>query len=158
MLALFSLLLVLTCGQTVLSDTSFRDDTASIIGNKDSSFEVVRSITANSHENTETKFLETIKNIESANDVLAKLILSEKGMPGIGAAPVGAKASAPARSFRYEPTWDSLDARPLPKWFDDVKVGIFIHWGVFSVPSYQSEWFWKGLGEYLYKLYLFYST
>lgn len=158
MLALFSLLLVLTCGQTVLSDTSFRDDTASIIGNKDSSFEVVRSITANSHENTETKFLETIKNIESANDVLAKLILSEKGMPGIGAAPVGAKVSAPARSFRYEPTWDSLDARPLPKWFDDVKVGIFIHWGVFSVPSYQSEWFWKGLGEYLYKLYLFYST
>lgn len=28
----------------------------------------------------------------------------------------------------YQPTWDSLDTRPLPKWYDDVKVGIFIHW------------------------------
>lgn len=43
---------------------------------------------------------------------------------------------------RYEPTWDSLDKRPLPKWYDDAKFGIFIHWGVFSVPSFGSEWFW----------------
>lgn len=49
---------------------------------------------------------------------------------------------------RYEPTWESLDARPLPNWYDEAKLGIFIHWGVFSVPSYSSEWFWwnwKGL-------------
>lgn len=43
---------------------------------------------------------------------------------------------------KYEPTWESLDARPIPDWFDDVKFGIFIHWGVFSVPSFGSEWFW----------------
>ncbi|XP_061480014.1 plasma alpha-L-fucosidase isoform X1 [Rhineura floridana] len=43
---------------------------------------------------------------------------------------------------RYEPTWESLDSRPLPAWFDEVKFGIFIHWGVFSVPSFGSEWFW----------------
>ncbi|XP_072265115.1 plasma alpha-L-fucosidase [Pyxicephalus adspersus] len=42
----------------------------------------------------------------------------------------------------YEPTWESLDSRPIPEWFDDVKFGIFIHWGVFSVPSFGSEWFW----------------
>ncbi|XP_053316239.1 plasma alpha-L-fucosidase [Spea bombifrons] len=42
----------------------------------------------------------------------------------------------------YEPTWESLDSRPMPEWFDDVKFGIFIHWGVFSVPSFGSEWFW----------------
>ena len=42
----------------------------------------------------------------------------------------------------YQPTWESLDARPLPQWFDQSKIGIFIHWGVFSVPSYDSEWFW----------------
>lgn len=42
----------------------------------------------------------------------------------------------------YEPTWESLDTRPLPKWYDDVKVGIFIHWGVYSVPTFGSEWFW----------------
>lgn len=43
---------------------------------------------------------------------------------------------------RYEPTWASLDARPLPTWFDEAKFGIFIHWGVFAVPSFGSEWFW----------------
>lgn len=43
---------------------------------------------------------------------------------------------------KYEPNWKSLDSRPLPSWYDDAKIGIFIHWGVFSVPSYGSEWFW----------------
>ncbi|XP_043940761.1 tissue alpha-L-fucosidase-like [Protopterus annectens] len=46
------------------------------------------------------------------------------------------------RVKRYTPDWESLDARPLPAWFDEVKFGIFIHWGVFSVPSFNSEWFW----------------
>lgn len=44
---------------------------------------------------------------------------------------------------RYEPTWKSLDTRPAPKWYDEAKFGIFIHWGVFSVPSYVDEWFWN---------------
>ncbi|XP_071549963.1 alpha-L-fucosidase-like [Panulirus ornatus] len=44
---------------------------------------------------------------------------------------------------RYEPTWSSLDTRPLPEWYDGAKIGIFLHWGVFSVPSYGSEWFWE---------------
>lgn len=43
---------------------------------------------------------------------------------------------------RYDPTWASLDTRPLPEWYDEAKLGIFIHWGVFSVPSYNNEWFW----------------
>ncbi|KAG7155956.1 alpha-L-fucosidase-like [Homarus americanus] len=43
---------------------------------------------------------------------------------------------------RYDPTWDSLDTRPLPSWYDGAKIGIFLHWGVFSVPSFGSEWFW----------------
>jgi len=42
----------------------------------------------------------------------------------------------------YTADWKSLDSRPLPSWYDDAKLGIFIHWGVFSVPSYSSEWFW----------------
>lgn len=44
---------------------------------------------------------------------------------------------------QYTPTWNSLDSRPLPQWYDDAKIGIFIHWGVFSVPSFGSEWFWN---------------
>jgi len=44
---------------------------------------------------------------------------------------------------KYVPTWSSLDSRPLPSWYDVAKFGIFIHWGVFSVPSFGSEWFWN---------------
>lgn len=42
----------------------------------------------------------------------------------------------------YQATWESLDSRPLPLWYDKAKVGIFIHFGVYSVPSFKSEWFW----------------
>ena len=42
----------------------------------------------------------------------------------------------------FTPDWGSLDSRQLPEWYEDAKFGIFIHWGVFSVPSFGSEWFW----------------
>ena len=45
-------------------------------------------------------------------------------------------------SAQYQPNWESLDKRPLPSWYDQAKFGIFIHWGVYSVPSYGNEWFW----------------
>ncbi|RZF45675.1 hypothetical protein LSTR_LSTR010398 [Laodelphax striatellus] len=44
---------------------------------------------------------------------------------------------------KYDPNWDSLDSRPIPTWYEDAKVGIFIHWGVYAVPSFATEWFWK---------------
>ena len=43
---------------------------------------------------------------------------------------------------KYLPTWEYLDKRELPNWYDEAKIGIFISWGVFSVPAYKSEWFW----------------
>ncbi|CAF1299589.1 unnamed protein product [Adineta steineri] len=43
---------------------------------------------------------------------------------------------------RYTPNWESLDTRPLPKWYDESKIGIFIHWGLYSVPAMSSEWMW----------------
>lgn len=47
-----------------------------------------------------------------------------------------------SQAVRYTPDWKSLDSRPLPKWYDEGKIGIFLHWGVFSVPSFGNEWFW----------------
>lgn len=38
--------------------------------------------------------------------------------------------------MRYEPTLKSVNAHPIPKWYDDAKFGIFIHWGLFSVPAW----------------------
>ena len=58
-------------------------------------------------------------------------------------------------SKKFQPTWDSLDKRPLPSWYDEAKFGIFIHWGVFSVPSFESEWFWfnwKGISVFLLEI------
>jgi hypothetical protein len=46
----------------------------------------------------------------------------------------------PFTEQQYTPDWASIDSRPLPAWYDESKIGIFIHWGVFSVPSIESEW------------------
>ncbi|MEO6455336.1 MAG: alpha-L-fucosidase [Ginsengibacter sp.] len=42
---------------------------------------------------------------------------------------------------QYRATWESLDKYQIPDWFRDVKFGIFIHWGVYSVPAFESEWY-----------------
>jgi len=36
----------------------------------------------------------------------------------------------------YEPTIESLSRHPLPQWYDDAKLGIFIHYGLYSVPGW----------------------
>lgn len=41
-----------------------------------------------------------------------------------------------------EPTWKSLDSRPIPPWYDEAKFGIMLHFGVYSA-TIGSEWFWK---------------
>ena len=51
---------------------------------------------------------------------------------------------------QYKATWESLDTRPAPEWYTHAKFGIFIHWGVYSVPAYSkkgdyAEWYQNGL-------------
>lgn len=53
-----------------------------------------------------------------------------------------------AQTKRYESKWEALDQRPTPAWFIDAKFGVFIHWGVYSVPAYgqvgeYAEWYWN---------------
>ncbi len=60
----------------------------------------------------------------------------------------------------YTSDWNSIDSRATPNWFEDAKFGIFIHWGLFSVPAYSptvrdgvgvydryAEWYWRKLME-----------
>jgi alpha-L-fucosidase len=42
---------------------------------------------------------------------------------------------------RFQPTWESLKQYQCPEWFRDAKFGIFIHWGVYSVPGFSNEWY-----------------
>lgn len=41
----------------------------------------------------------------------------------------------------YKDTWESLSRHPIPQWYQDAKLGIFIHWGIYSVPAYGNEWY-----------------
>ncbi|MBU6400498.1 MAG: alpha-L-fucosidase [Verrucomicrobia bacterium] len=41
----------------------------------------------------------------------------------------------------FEPNWPSLERHAVPEWYLDAKFGIFIHWGVYSVPAFGSEWY-----------------
>jgi alpha-L-fucosidase len=41
--------------------------------------------------------------------------------------------------FRAE--WQSLQKYDVPDWYRDAKFGIFIHWGVYSVPAFGDEWY-----------------
>jgi alpha-L-fucosidase len=59
-----------------------------------------------------------------------------------------------AAAQTYQPTWESIDRRPTPAWFQEARFGIFIHWGVYSVPAYApvipgklayAEWYWNAL-------------
>ena len=47
----------------------------------------------------------------------------------------------PKNFNRYEPTWDSLSTYQVPDWYLDAKFGIFIHWGLYSVPAFGNEWY-----------------
>lgn len=46
----------------------------------------------------------------------------------------------------FEPTWESVKTHTLPDWYDDCKLGIFIHWGLYSVPAW-AEVTWELGGE-----------
>lgn len=53
---------------------------------------------------------------------------------------------------KYQANWESLESRKNPQWFQDAKFGIFIHWGLYSVPGYSNkgtyaEWYWNALME-----------
>jgi alpha-L-fucosidase len=41
----------------------------------------------------------------------------------------------------FRPDWESLKKYEVPDWYKDAKFGIFIHWGVYSVPAFGNEWY-----------------
>ncbi len=45
----------------------------------------------------------------------------------------------------YKDTWESLSAFSLPDWFPGAKLGIFMHWGLYSVPANSNEWYSRNM-------------
>ena len=65
----------------------------------------------------------------------------------------------------YTAHWSSLDRRPTPQWWLDAKFGIFIHWGMYSVPGFSAkgsyaEWYQNALTNNSYngKIQAFHKT
>ncbi len=51
------------------------------------------------------------------------------------------EADRQANDGPYRADWESLQKYQQPQWYKDAKFGIFIHWGVYSVPGFGSEWY-----------------
>lgn len=45
----------------------------------------------------------------------------------------------------YKDNWASLNAYQVPRWYKNAKFGIFIHWGIYSVPAFGSEWYSRNM-------------
>ena len=57
----------------------------------------------------------------------------------------------------FRADWESLQKYETPEWYKDAKFGIFIHWGLYSVPAFGNEWYprnmyTEGSGEYKHHL------
>ncbi|WP_425492533.1 alpha-L-fucosidase [Dyella jiangningensis] len=46
-----------------------------------------------------------------------------------------------------QPDWQTLTAYRTPDWYRDAKFGIFVHWGVYSVPAFKGEWYPRHMYE-----------
>jgi len=63
---------------------------------------------------------------------------------------VAAQEQPAATEAAYDGSWESLQKMPVPAWFDDGKIGIFIHWGPYSVIGYRRGG--SGYSEHVPKL------
>ncbi|HXX22262.1 MAG TPA: alpha-L-fucosidase [Terriglobia bacterium] len=71
--------------------------------------------------------------------------------------PLALTMASQAQAQNYAANWESIDKRPTPAWFDEAKFGIFIHWGVYSVPAFAdphskigetyAEWYWNHMQD-----------
>jgi alpha-L-fucosidase len=78
----------------------------------------------------------------------AALLMSRsmRGLLGQTGASAGSRdayaAPKPMAAGPFAPTWESLrDLYQVPAWFSDAKFGIFIHWGLYSIPAHGNEWY-----------------
>jgi alpha-L-fucosidase len=45
----------------------------------------------------------------------------------------------------FQDNWESLTNFQIPNWFTKAKFGIFVHWGLFSVPAFNNEWYSRNM-------------
>ena len=69
-------------------------------------------------------------------------LLAAAGITGAATVLKVGRALAISGPTSYTASWSSVDQHPpAPEWFQDAKFGIYYHWGVFSVPAFNNEWY-----------------
>jgi alpha-L-fucosidase len=95
---------------------------------------------------TRRRFLAETSLVTAASTLLPRGLHAAPG--GQTGAPVGAPDAyakpRPPADGPFKPTWASIrDNWHTPGWFNPAKFGIFIHWGLYSIPARINEWFIK---------------
>jgi len=95
---------------------------------------------------------------EAALAALIMLAMANSGKPAEKSIEATVKqVQALATRGPYQPNWTSLQRYKVPQWYMDAKFGIFIHWGVYSVPAFSNEWYPRDMylvGSPVYKHHL----
>ena len=77
---------------------------------------------------------------EAGNDPTGFDMAPETRLDVVQAAVDAIPVTLPAGPFK--PTWTSLEKHyAVPSWFYEARLGIFLHWGIYTVPAYHNEWY-----------------
>ena len=99
-----------------------------------------------------TPFQISRRTLLKAASAAAPVAALQSWLPATLHAQTGAPAGAPDAYAHAKPdlagpvqsTWQSIrDFYTVPRWFNQAKVGIFIHWGLYAVPAHKNEWYAK---------------
>jgi len=67
------------------------------------------------------------------------------GISGYGQQPVDS-------SKGYSPNYASLLHYTAPEWYEDAKLGFWVHWGIYSVPAYSGDHAAEWYGRWMYSM------
>ena len=74
------------------------------------------------------------------SSTLPREMFAQTGAPA--GSPDAYATPKPLPAGPFAPTWESLrDHYRVPEWFNQAKFGIFIHWGLYSIPARINEWY-----------------
>ncbi len=82
---------------------------------------------------------------------MKKNLMSLTGVIAFACCLSALSADSAAAKAPYDGSWASLQKMPVPAWFDDGKIGIFIHWGPYSVVGYRKGG--RGYSEHVPKMF-----
>ncbi len=94
-----------------------------------------------------TAFVATKKDLDYLWKVSTQMVtnVGHKFVPKLFPAEIEkrlAAIDAVAKRGPFQPTWESITNKfQTPKWYQDAKFGLFIHWGAYAVPAFGSEWY-----------------